>query len=68
MFENYEITIDSFGSDLPSNWQEIAAYLNIKISEIEDTEDNMHDAVNEIWEKYWHGDYDDAPIASEEPY
>lgn len=53
MNENW-ITAESFGSDCPENWEEIAAYLNAMIEE--QGIENDHDAVNELWEKYWEGE------------
>lgn len=47
---NY-ITADSFGSELPENWEEIADELNREIDRRGIAED--HDAVNELWEEYW---------------
>lgn len=57
--ENW-ITIDSFGSDVPKNWQEIADYLNTIIRDrgIEDG----HNEVNELWEAFWQGEFPDAPV------
>jgi hypothetical protein len=46
---------DSFGSNCPENWEEIAEYLNEKAESGEDPE--------EIWEKYCREDYEDAPDA-----
>lgn len=57
------ITIDSFGSDLPANWKEIAAYLNTIIEE-RGIEDDLNE-VNELWEAYWQGEFPDAPTAEE---
>ena len=48
--DNY-ITAESFGSDIPENWQEIADELNRIIDERGIADD--HDAVNELWEEYW---------------
>ena len=55
------ITVDSFGADLPVNWDEIADFLNALIDErgIEDD----HDAVNDLWEAYCAGEIPDAPAA-----
>ena len=47
----YYVTVDSFGSDLPDNWEEIAAELNETIDE-QGIADDI-DAVNELWDKYW---------------
>ncbi len=45
------ITADSFGADIPANWEEIADELNSAIAErgIE----NDRDAIDELWEEYW---------------
>ena len=45
------ITIESFGSDVPENWEDIAAELNdiIKQRGIE----NDQSAINDLWEEYW---------------
>lgn len=55
------ITMDSFGSECPANWEEIADFLNAIILErgIEDD----HDAVNDLWEEYCNGDIKGAPEA-----
>lgn len=60
MYTNYEITMDSFGDTCPTNWEEIAAYLNDLIEEIPDDEDKR-DKVDAIWEKYCAGELDGAP-------
>lgn len=61
--KKYEAHIDanSFGSDLPENWEAAAALLNEKIDALEEDEYGNIDeeAVNEIWENYCAGDYDD---------
>ncbi len=44
------ITMESFGADLPDNWEEIAAELNKIIDERGIADD--HDAVNELWDEY----------------
>ena len=49
---NY-ITSDSFGSDLPENWEEIAAELNAIIDERGIADDLQ--AVNELWDEYFSG-------------
>lgn len=54
----YRITADSFGADIPENWEQIAEYLNRRIDEMElDSlpERERHDAVNELWEEFWSG-------------
>lgn len=57
----YYVTADSFGSEVPSNWEEIAAFLNSITDERGIAED--HDACNELWEAYWNGELDGAPEA-----
>ena len=62
MNTNY-VTMDSFGSDCPSNWEEIALALNAIIDEhgiVDDTE-----ACNQLWEDYCSGDLADVPEAIE---
>ena len=59
----YWITADSFGADLPENWQEIADYLNAIIRERDIESD--HNEVNELWEAFWQGEFPDAPIVQE---
>lgn len=58
--KNY-INMDSFGSDCPTNWEEIADFLNdiIRKTGIEDD----HDAVNDLWEQYCNGEVFAAPEA-----
>lgn len=50
--ENW-ITIESFGADVPNNWEQIADFLNEIIRErgIEDD----HNEVNELWDAFWSG-------------
>lgn len=45
------ITAESFGSDIPENWQEIADELNA-IIEARGIEDDAA-AINDLWEEYW---------------
>jgi hypothetical protein len=54
-----KITMDSFGSECPSNWEEIAAYLNNIIEERGIQDDR--DAIDELWEAYWHDEVKGAP-------
>ena len=76
MFNDYEITMDSFGQDLPENWEEIAAYLNDIIDGyreelttcsadedgIEYFDQEEFDRRREaLWEAYWAGELPDAP-------
>lgn len=57
----YYVTADNFGSEIPSNWEEIAAFLNFLTDERGIAED--HDACNDLWEAYWNGELDGAPEA-----
>lgn len=57
------ITADSFGAELPANWEQIAAYLNAIISD-RGIEDDLNE-VNELWEAYWQSKFQDAPTAEE---
>lgn len=58
------ITMDSFGSMLPANWEEIAEFLNNLIEErgIE----NDKDELDKLWEDYCNGDIPGAPEAEEQ--
>ena len=51
---SYPINMDSFGSILPSNWEEIADKINIYIEETGIKDDP--DACNEAWEKFFSGE------------
>lgn len=53
-----EFTVESFGSNCPTNWEEICDYLNEKIEDGMDKDD-----LEEIWETYCNGGYADAPEA-----
>lgn len=55
------ITMDSFGSECPSNWEEIANFLNALIEErgIEDDPEEL----DQLWEDYCNGDIPGAPEA-----
>ena len=68
MFNDYHITMDSFGQECPENWEEIADYLN----EIIDSMDGITDEIGELtpegreqidalWEQYCAGELPDAP-------
>ena len=52
------ITVESFGGNLPRNWEEIADFLN---NLIEEKGDNSKLAVEELWEDYCSGRIEDAP-------
>ena len=58
------ITSDSFGSDLPENWEEIADYLNEIIRSSSILFDD-EDTAQRVWENYWNGCYPNAPKAKE---
>ena len=64
MNTEYRITAESFGADIPENWEQIAEYLNRRIDEMElDSlpEREQHDAVNDLWDEFWsHGG--DIPV------
>ena len=70
------ITVESFGSEVPMNWEEIAAYLNTLIDEkieasgmdpdpVPGSEEarDLHDLIDSVWNAYWNGEYNDAPAA-----
>ena len=65
MYNDYTITMDSFGDTCPANWEEIADYLNALIDEIPDDEDKR-DKVDALWEVFCSGDLPDAPKPSAE--
>jgi len=54
------INVESFGSELPKNWEEIARYLNDVAEEM-----GFETAAeyNELWEQYWSGALRGAPEA-----
>ena len=58
------ITADSFGSDCPTNWEEIAAALNQIIADRGIADDD--DAIDSLWEDYWNGDLPGVPKAVED--
>lgn len=55
-----KITAESFGSNCPKNWEEIADFLN---EIIEEKEDDSKKNVEEIWEDYCAGRIENAPEA-----
>lgn len=68
MFEKYRFTEDSFGSECPDNWEEIADYLNDKLKETfteldkNNAEDHEYSCErDEIWEQYCCGIFSDIP-------
>ena len=63
------ITAESFGSDLPKNWEEIADFMNkaaeywIERLKKEDPDfDDESPIYDEVWDAFWHGEFADAPI------
>lgn len=52
----YRITAESFGSELPEDWEEIADRLNSIIERRGIADDR--EAVDELWEQYWRGEVD----------
>jgi uncharacterized protein (DUF2236 family) len=69
MFNEYHITMDSFGSDCPANWEEIADYLNAIIDNLPDITDpdtgnltpDGREQIDTLWEQYCAGELPDAP-------
>lgn len=69
MFNDYRITMESFGQDCPTNWEEIADYLNARIDEMQEITDPEtgdltpagRDQIDEIWAQYCEGNLPDAP-------
>lgn len=73
--ESHYVTIDSFPMDVPSNWEEIADYLNARIDELYDkaeaeAEDDylsadeyrwLDHSIDKLWLDYCNGDLPDAP-------
>lgn len=58
MFEQYMVTMDSFGSELPEDWEEIAQEINEQFENwIENNQDatevDAHDESERLWENYW---------------
>ena len=60
-------TADSFGSDCPRNWEEIASFLNgvfeERLGKEELDDDETWRLSNQIWEDYCNGKIPDAPKA-----
>ena len=67
MFNEYHITMDSFGQDCPANWEEIADYLNGVIDEMDVTDEDGEltmdgrDQIEALWERYCAGEFEGAP-------
>lgn len=60
--------MESFGADLPANWAMIAAWLNALLNErvTEDMDErDIHEAAEQLWEDYWGGRLEAAPMAME---
>ena len=58
------ITADSFWSDCPTNWEEIATALNQIIADRGIADDD--DAIDALWEDYWNGELSGVPKAVED--
>ena len=64
----YHITMDSFGSDLPENWEDIADFLNPILDEKVEKlgsfpeRGQVIELCNMIWEQYCNGEIDGAPV------
>lgn len=54
------ITMDSFGDECPTNWAAIAAFLNGIIDERGIQDDR--DAIDDLWESYWHNEIPGVPV------
>lgn len=54
------ITMESFGSELPENWESAAAHMNALIEQLPEDEFGMidRDDVDAIWSAYCAGEYD----------
>lgn len=59
MNTTYYVTVESFGSDCPVNWEEIASAMNAIIDERGIAEDR--DATDALWESYWRGECESIP-------
>ena len=68
MYNDYHITMDSFGQECPANWEEIADYLNGIIDSMDDITDENGDItpdgtekISALWEQYCAGELEGAP-------
>ena len=67
MFNDYHITMESFGQDCPKNWEEIAAYLNAIIDsmgiedEFGEIDTEGREKIDALWETYCAGELKGAP-------
>jgi hypothetical protein len=69
MFNDYHITMDSFGSECPNNWEEIADYLNSIIDSMDGIIDECgeltrdgREEIDALWERYCAGEIKNAPV------
>ena len=51
--------MDSFGSDLPSNWEALCEFLNEKANARIQNDEDHEEVLEDIWESFCAGDYDD---------
>lgn len=60
------ITHESFGSDCPKNWEEIAEYINDSIRYRLESDDfnecDLSTIADSFWEAFWQGEFADAPV------
>ena len=71
--DDYRITVESFGDEVPQNWEEIADYLNEQfaaaLAALDESDTyysrDAREAVDAIWERYWSGDLPGAPVPAE---
>lgn len=68
MFSEYHITMDSFGSECPKNWEEIADFLNEIIDNMDGIIDECgeltrdgREQIDALWERYCSGEIENAP-------
>lgn len=69
MFNEYHITMNSFGDTCPANWEEIADHLNTIIDatpgitdpDTGDLTPEGREKIDALWEAYCAGDLPDAP-------
>lgn len=74
MFNEYHITMESFGDNCPMNWEEIADWLNERIDAMNVTDEDGEltregrEKISDLWERYCAGDLEGAPAPSAEPW
>ena len=67
MFYDYHISMDSFGDTCPTNWEEIADYLNGIIDDMNITDEygeltaEGREQIDALWEQYCAGELKGAP-------